>query len=149
MKVKNEQQTLTLVLEKVQQEQKNIGNKVRGMKAFIESEQQQERSLQVYQQEYLEKIRNQSHTRVSEIQRYRSFCQQLEQALSQQRQKIQLAKDKLAQLQADLVKRQHSMTILQELIKKKGRMIALHEEKQLQKVCDDLSLRPRLSNSRI
>ena len=77
MSTKTEKKSLQLVLNKAQEEQKMIGNKVRGMKAFIESEQQQEQSLQEYQNEYLEKIRGQKNISISEINRYRSFLHKI------------------------------------------------------------------------
>ena len=141
MKTRKPQDTLQLVLDKVQEEQRVTGKKVTSMRIFIDAEKQQEQSLRDYQNEYLEKIRQQKHVSISEINRYRGFCYQLEEALTQQQEKIQFAEAHVNDLQQILMKQQHKMNVLEALIAKHIAASQLSEDKLSQKVSDELASR--------
>jgi flagellar export protein FliJ len=132
------------VLDKEKEEQRKIGNKVTRMRIFIESEKNQENSLHEYKDEYLQRIREQKQCAVAEINRYRNFCAQLEQALSQQKEKIRFAENNLNKLQQQLMQQQHKITVLVELIEKKKRLVQQREDNAAQKIEDELSSRRRL-----
>jgi flagellar FliJ protein len=141
MKHRNAQDTLQLVLNKAQEEQRATGKKVVSMQVFIDAEKQQEQSLRDYQQDYLQKIRDQKNVSVSEIHRYRGFCYQLEQALLQQQEKIHFAEQHVEELQQVLIKQQHKMNVLEELIKKHQLATQQKDDKLLQKISDELASR--------
>jgi flagellar FliJ protein len=141
MKQRQPQDTLQLVLNSVQEEQRATGKKVISMQVFIDAEKQQEQSLRDYQHEYLQKIRDQKNVSVSEINRYRGFCYQLEQALLQQQEKIQYAEQHIKELQQVLMKQQHKMTVLEELIQKHTVAAQQNDDKLLQKISDELASR--------
>ena len=147
MKHRNAQDTLQLVLNKAQEEQRATGKKVVTMQVFIDAEKQQEQSLRDYQQDYLQKIRDQKNVSVSEIHRYRGFCYQLEQALLQQQEKIHLAEQHVEELQQVLIKQQHKMNVLDELIKKHQLATQQKDDKLLQKISDELASRRFITQS--
>lgn len=141
MKTRSPEDTLQLVLNKVQEEQRTTGKKVTSMRIFIDAEKQQEQSLRDYQNEYLEKIRHQKNVSISEINRYRGFCYQLEEALIQQQEKIHFAESHISELQQILMKQQHKMTVLESLIKKHVMTTQQKEDKASQKISDELATR--------
>lgn len=147
MKHRNAQDTLQLVLNKAQEEQRATGKKVVTMQVFIDAEKQQEQSLRDYQQDYLQKIRDQKNVSVSEIHRYRGFCYQLEQALLQQQEKIHFAEQHVEELQQVLIKQQHKMNVLEELIKKHQLATQQKDDKLLQKISDELASRRFITQS--
>ncbi len=147
MKHRNAQDTLQLVLNKAQEEQRATGKKVVTMQVFIDAEKQQEQSLRDYQQDYLQKIRDQKNVSVSEIHRYRGFCYQLEQALLQQQEKIHFAEQHVEELQQVLIKQQHKMNVLDELIKKHQLATQQKDDKLLQKISDELASRRFITQS--
>jgi flagellar FliJ protein len=147
MKHRNAQDTLQLVLNKAQEEQRATGKKVVSMQVFIDAEKQQEQSLRDYQQDYLQKIRDQKNVSVSEIHRYRGFCYQLEQALLQQQEKIHFAEQHVEELQQVLIKQQHKMNVLDELIKKHQLATQQKDDKLLQKISDELASRRFITQS--
>jgi flagellar protein FliJ len=133
--------SLGLVLHKVEDEQRLIGKKLTRLQEFINNEKAQENNLREYQAEYIKKIDNQRRCNISEINRYRTFCYQLESALVQQQRKIALAEAEMKKLRHLLMTQQHKISVLTELIQKKEGEISYLEEKQLQKIMDELSAR--------
>lgn len=132
---------LQLVLNKVEQEQQSTSKKLQRMRIFIDGERSQEQALRDYQQEYLQKIRDQRSLHIDELNRYRGFCYQLEQALEQQQEKINLAEKQAEVLQKTLMQQQHRIKILKEVIEKQRLLQQLSDDKQQQKLMDDLALR--------
>lgn len=135
---KTTKKSLMLVLDKTQEEQNKIAKKLMSMQLFVEGEKQQEQSLKDYLQGYVVKIQEQKHCRIDEVNRYRSFCTQLEQAIEQQAEKIRLAEEQLATLRQSSMEKQYKMTVLQQLIDKKQSLIEQQDEKSLQKTIDEL-----------
>lgn len=133
--------SLLLVLDQAKNAQDTIARKVQKASEFVQQEKQQEKSLSEYLQEYQGKIREQRQCSVSEVNRYRSFCSQLEKALMQQQEKVLLAETHLLSLRQSLMQQQHRITVLDELIKKKQQHIDIADEKKLQKLIDELSSR--------
>ncbi len=138
--------SLHLVLRKANNDHEAIAKKIKNLLAFIEHESSQYDMLLEYQQEYRDKIHNQKAISVTDINRYRSFYAKLETALSQQKEKIDLAQSRLNELRQTLLIQQHKVDTLKDLIRKKENQIAINEEKKLQKTIDELSARRAMIN---
>jgi flagellar export protein FliJ len=128
-------------LDQFKSEQQSTHDKLKRMCIFIDTEKSQELVLRRYQQEYIEKIRDQQNVSISELNRYRSFCYQLEQALIQQQQKIALAEKQVQEFRKTLVKQQHRNQVLIKIIEKQALQQQLVDAKKQQIIIDELSLR--------
>lgn len=142
--MKQARDPLQLVLNKAEKEQQATSKKLQRMRIFIEGERGQEQALREYQQEYLQKIRDKREFPVDELNRYRGFFYQLEQALEQQQEKINLAEKQAEELQKSLIQQQHRINILKEVMEKQRILQQLSDDKQQQKIVDELAVR-RLS----
>lgn len=140
--------SLDLVLEQALRHQESIAKKVQVATTFIEQERLQTQNLNHYLDEYQTKIRQQRQCTAVESMRYRSFCAQLETAIIQQEEKVVLAERRLAELRQELIQEQHKITVLKEMIEKKHVEVAAADEKQQQKLIDELSTRQYLNRQR-
>jgi flagellar export protein FliJ len=136
-----------LVLNQTQKTQEKLALKVLKADEFVQQERNQAKDLDEYLQEYQRKIREQHQCTVADLQRYRSFCGQLQHALIQQQEKVTLAESHLVTLRQSLMQQQHKISVLQKMIKQREQQLNDADEKKLQKTIDELSSRAYSSPS--
>lgn len=133
---------LQLVLDKEENNQKDIAQRLEKVAAFIRSEKEQLAQLQDYRDDYFNKIQNSQQTwPVEMISRYRNFCYQLDSALQDQQNKINIGDTKLQELRGLLAKQQHKISVLKDLLEQKHIEQLAIENKFIQKEMDEFSSR--------
>ncbi len=140
-KLNQQKQSLQLVMGKVQRDQDHISERLKKTMDILYAEKEQMQQLKDYKEEYIKKIQTLQSGSATELQRYRSFCYQLDEALIHQEQKITLIESKRDETQELLKAHQHKVNHLSELLKNKKNEIVNCEDKALQASIDELSTR--------
>ncbi len=128
-----------LVLATIEKEQDETKLKLQQLQSLKDSEEQKKATLQNYQQDYIEKLDQNTQCYVGHISRYRSFIHQLDELILEQDRKILSIDEACGELIRELAKKQRKAGVLQDLIAKKNHQHSQLIEKQQQLMIDDMT----------
>ena len=133
---------LELVLDKTENEEQLMTERLEKAQAFIQQERQQLQQLQEYSEEYACKIQQQqTGWSAAQMGHYRSFLQQLHTAVNTQKVKVATAEENTSHLRQQLMACRHKISVLSELIVEQKKNLQLEKDKVLQKELDELAIR--------
>ncbi len=137
-----ENKQLQLVKNQAEEKQKQLSKHFEHAMNFVQNERNQLEQVQSYEQDYLNKIKNEEKNWNAETtQRYRRFCHELAQTITGQKIKLVEAEEKLDQMRKHLWGQQQRINVLNDLIKRGEKEHTQQQDKILQKELDEFALR--------
>ncbi|ODS22704.1 hypothetical protein AB835_12630 [Candidatus Endobugula sertula] len=131
---------LTMVLDKSEQEQQQIVDRLEKAVTFVEQERLKLSQLRAYEEEYLKSIQIHQHNWTSkQINHYRSFCYKINDTANKQQESLEAAQQVVEQLRKQLNEAQHKITVLNDIIQQQRQQLIQVHDKRLQKDIDEIS----------
>lgn len=133
---------LELVKDQSKREQKKLTERFEKAVTFVQNERKQLLQLQEYENDYLNKIKQeQSRWTAENTGRYRLFCHQLSQAITTQTSKLEQAERQLELMRSELCQQQQKINVLNDVIAREVAESIHLENTLLQKEMDEFSNR--------
>lgn len=138
-KLYRSKKAISLALLQAEKHKDELAKQLQEASVLISNERQQEENLQAYKKDYMDKISLQQDCSITHISRYRTFCHQLDDLITQQLSKIAAIEAKRGELNQLLYLQQYRIKTLKKRDHKNQQQIDAVEEKQQQKIMDELS----------